>query len=301
MSLRRSVVILPILLAAAIAGGCSKTGSSPASAAVPAADAPAPAPAAPPAMAAHESTLPTPAADAPAADPAPDGPVPTATGKVVEVADAGGYTYVRLDTGKEKIWAATAPITVKVGQMLTVPLEMPMRNFHAEKLGRDFPLIYFASRVAHGGEPLPARPAMPTAAERLAAGAVPAGQTMPPGHPPIGGSAKPAVAVTEVIPPAAGNLSIADLWSRRVALAGKTVVVRGKVVKFLGNIMGHNWIHLQDGTGKAEAGTNDITVTTDAEAHPGDVVTATGILAVDKDFGAGYRYGAIVEGATLSK
>ena len=66
--------------------------------------------------------------------------------------------------------------------------------------------------------------------------------------------------------------------------------------------MGKNWVHLQDGTGSRQDGTNDITVTTDAGAAKlGDVLTATGTLAIDKDFGAGYRYGAIVEGATLAK
>ena len=209
--------------------------------------------------------------------------------------DAGGYTYVLIDTGTRKIWAATSPIEVKVGEQLTVPLEMPMRDFHSAKLARDFPLIYFASRVSRGGEPLPA-----VAAE----GGLPApdGQTMPSGHPPVGaGTSASPISVTEVIPPAAGGHSVADLWARRTVLAGKTVVVRGKVVKSLGGIMGSNWVHLQDGTGSAKDGTNDITVTTTEEAKPGDILTATGTLAIDKDFGAGYRYGAIIEGATLSR
>jgi hypothetical protein len=228
-----------------------------------------------------------------------------ATGTVTETMDAGGYTYVQLRTGNGSLWAATSPIKVKVGQVLTVPLEMPMQNFHSAALERDFPLIYFASRVSRGDEPLPPRPVMPTAAERAAAGPAPNGQEppqgqMPPGHPPIG-SGKAAVTVTEVIPPPAGGLSVADLWAKRTSLAGKSVVVRGKVVKFLAGIMGRNWIHLQDGTGTAKDGTNDVTVTTDADAKPGDVITATGTLAVDKDFGAGYKYGAIVEGATLAR
>ena len=71
---------------------------------------------------------------------------PQVTGTVVEAMDAGGYTYVRLDTGAQKIWAATSPIKVKIGQELTIPLEMPMENFHSQTLGRDFPVIYFASR-----------------------------------------------------------------------------------------------------------------------------------------------------------
>ena len=304
----RSAFILTLATAALVAG-CSRQ-PAPAATTTDAASTPAAAPAgspaaaverpSPAAMAAHAST--TPAVETAAAS----GAVPTATGKVLETMDSGGYTYVRLDTGTEKIWAATAPIKVKAGQELTVSLEMPMQNFHSSTLNRDFPVIYFTSRVARGGEPLPARGTMP--AQAASGGqsaspdqAPPAGQ-MPPGHPPVGaGAAKAAVTVTEVIPPAAGGMSVADVWAKRASLGGKQVVVRGKCVKFLAGIMGKNWVHLQDGTGKAADGTNDLTVTTDVDAKVGDVLTATGTLAVDKDFGAGYKYGAIVEGATLSK
>jgi hypothetical protein len=210
--------------------------------------------------------------------------------------DAGGGTYLRLDTGAEKIWVATGKITVKPGDRLVVPLDMPMRNFHSGTLGKDFPLIYFASSVSREGEPAAIAP-------EGGAHAMPARQDLPPGHPPVRDGAAPsaAVAVTEVIRPPAGGYSVADLWARRAELGGKTVTLRGKVVKFRGGIMGRNWMHLQDGTGKAADGTNDITVTSEGEAAPGDIVTATGTLALDKDFGAGYRYGVIVEGATVSK
>lgn len=86
---------------------------------------------------------------------------------------------------------------------------------------------------------------------------------------------------------------------KRLAQFSKEVVVRGKVVKFLAGIMGRNWIHLQDGTG--DAGTNDLTVTTEQTAAAGDVVAIKGTLAVDKDFGAGYRYAVIVEKASVTK
>ena len=64
-------------------------------------------------------------------------------------------------------------------------------------------------------------------------------------------------------------------------------------------IMGTNWLHIQDGSGTADARTNDLTVTTSDSAKVGDVVTVTGTLATKKDFGAGYAYDAIVEKATL--
>jgi hypothetical protein len=258
------------------------------------------------AMPAHETTTPppaptaapdaTPASMAPA-PPASAGPARTVTGTVLETMDSGGYTYLRVDAGQDKIWAATTPTPVKVGQRFVVPLEMPMNNFHSGTLKRDFPVIYFTSRVWREGE-------SPTAAPAASGQAAPQTPTMPPGHPPVAGGASaapPVVTVTEVIPPPAGGHSVADVWASKAALAGKTVVVRGKVVKFLRDIMGRNWVHLQDGTGKAADGTNDLTVTTAEQTRPGEVITASGTLAVDKDFGAGYRYGAILETATLSK
>src|SRR4029077_9763026 len=84
--------------------------------------------------------------------------------------------------------------------------------------------------------------------------------------------------------------TIAELWSGKDTLKGKPVVVRGKVVKSLSGIMGKNWIHLRDGSSD-----KDITVTTDAVANVGDVVVVSGVLSVDKDFGAGYTYPVIIE------
>ena len=108
-----------------------------------------------------------------------------------------------------------------------------------------------------------------------------------------------AAQVTEPVPPAPGGTTIASVWANRKALAGKTVTVRGKVVKFNGGILDRNWIHVQDGTGMAADGTHDILVTSDATAKVGDIVTATGTVAIDKDFTAGYVYAVMIEGATV--
>ena len=94
---------------------------------------------------------------------------------------------------------------------------------------------------------------------------------------------------------------MANVWANRRALAGKAVAVRGKVVKYNGGILGVNWLHIQDGTGTADRKTNDLTITTDDTATIGDIVTATGTLATDKDFGAGYAYPVILEKSTLKR
>ena len=84
----------------------------------------------------------------------------------------------------------------------------------------------------------------------------------------------------------------------RTELSGKTVSVRGKVVKFSPKIMGKNWVHLKDGTG--ESGSDDLTITTAASVKVGDTVLVRGVVATDKDFGFGYRYELLVEDASIT-
>lgn len=108
-----------------------------------------------------------------------------------------------------------------------------------------------------------------------------------------------APAVTEPIAPLADGPTIEQVWADRRALAGKTVTVRGRVVKFNGGILDRNWLHIQDGSGKAADGTNDLTVTTDGLAKVGDVITVRGVVAVDQDFTAGYAYKVMIEKAAV--
>ena len=117
------------------------------------------------------------------------------------------------------------------------------------------------------------------------------------GVPPAGDASMP----SEPIAQPAGGTSIVEVWANRQALAGKSVTVRGKVVKFHAAIINRNWLHLQDGTGAPADGTHDLTFTTMDVAKVGDIVTATGTVAVDKDFTAGYKYGVIVESARLAR
>ncbi len=197
--------------------------------------------------------------------------------------NSGGYTYVRLQAGKEEVWIAASEFAVKTGEHLSVALEMPTQDFHSPTLSRDFPLIYFVAGVAREGETLSAEGGQATA-------------------PTLMGSHQPAAAAqpVEPIPPAPGGTSIADVWAQRKSLGGTQVIVRGKVVKVNNGIMGSNWLHVQDGSGSAADGTNDLTITTAGEAKIGDIVTASGVLAIKKDFGAGYTYEAILENATVT-
>jgi len=101
------------------------------------------------------------------------------------------------------------------------------------------------------------------------------------------------------VPVAEGGISIADLYSNKASYAGKKVKVSGEVVKFNPEIMGVNWIHLQDGTDFE--GSFDLTVTSNQVVAIGDIVTFEGVVALDKDFGYGYFYDLLVEEGAIVK
>lgn len=93
--------------------------------------------------------------------------------------------------------------------------------------------------------------------------------------------------------------TVAELHAQKLFLKGKEVLVRGKVVKVTPAVMDLNWIHLRDGTGGAQAGDNDLTVTTTETIAVGKVVTVRGRITLDKDLGGRYKFPVLLEGAKL--
>ncbi len=206
------------------------------------------------------------------------------SGKVTETMNAAGYTYVNVDTGSETFWAAAPAFDVEVGDPVVVPDGMPMQDFHSSALNRDFDVVYFVDQVnvsggVSGGDDGNS-----------------ASLDMPADHPPVT-VAETDLSAGEIEVPEGGR-SVGDIIAAGEDLDGETVTFRGRVVKYNANIMGSNWLHVQDGTGSP--GQNDLTVTTNDVVSVGDIVTVTGILATDKDFGAGYQYDVIVEGAHVT-
>ena len=97
-----------------------------------------------------------------------------------------------------------------------------------------------------------------------------------------------------------GLYTIEEIYSKKKELKGQTIKVRGKVVKSTPNIMGRTWVHVKDGTGTG--GTSKLVFRSKTE-NPAlnSIVTATGTLDVDVDFGSGYFYPVIVEDASFKK
>jgi hypothetical protein len=121
---------------------------------------------------------------------------------------------------------------------------------------------------------------------------------------PSGGSARAIVpyAGLQVDKATAPNsYTVGELFANAAELNKQKVTVKGQVVKISPNIMGRNWIHIQDGSGNPEKNTHDLVITADQMVQKGDIVSFEGTLSADKDFGFGYRYTVIIEDAVVVK
>lgn len=194
---------------------------------------------------------------------------------VKEVLNANAYTYLLVTEAEKEFWIAVPKTDIKVGKTYTYEGGMEMKKFESKDLKRTFDSVFFVEELTD-----PTAPAGTEAAETL---------------PKVASSTQLSKGITL----AKGGISIFDLYSTKDKLAGKTVIVTGKVVKFMPEIMNKNWIHLQDGT--SLNGLNDITITTLAKVKVDEVVTLKGTVVLNKDLGSGYKYDILIEDAILVK
>ena len=234
--------------------------------------------------------------DAPVADnPALASPVPAGMvrGTVLETMNSGGYTYVLIGTEQVQRWLAARETAVQVGDVVQAFEGMPMSDFESKTLNRTFDVVYFVDALQNLSASAPA--------------GVPSGP-MPDSHPPVpvpdghpgkdgdGATAAEAIQVAEL----EVGQNIAYVYGNKDALADQKISLRGEVVKYNEGILGWNFIHIQDGSGDAADGSNDLTVTSKTTTAVGETVVLTGTIILDKDFGAGYKFPVLMEDATLT-
>jgi len=229
-----------------------------------------------------------PAADAPAA-PAADPAVPVSlSGKVLQTMNASGYSYIYIELADgNKKWVAVTQTNVKVGDQMSFKPGMEMGRFESKALNRSFDSIVFSEGVISGGSTA----AAPDPGK---------GEGVSPGSQ---GATKDKAAKISVAKATGPNaITVAEAYGKSAKLNKKKVVIRGQVVKFSSGIMGKNWIHIQDGTGSETKKTHNLVCTSATDVGDiGDVVTVSGTLIKDRDFGAGYKYPVIIEDAKITK
>lgn len=195
--------------------------------------------------------------------------------RVEKALQANAYTYLFVHEGEQHYWVAVDKMEPQIGKTYYYADAMEMNDFHSTDLDTTFAQVFFVQKISDN-----------------AAIAAPAAMS---GQQPVSGRREVAMDESAKVAPAAGGISIGDLFTKKADYAGKQVTVSGKVVKVNNGIMNRNWVHIQDGTNAN--GEFDLTLTTDVTVEVGEVVTFEGTVAVDKDFGAGYFYDLIVEGA----
>ena len=198
-----------------------------------------------------------------------------ASGEVQETMNSGGYTYIKV----KDTWFAGPLADVKVGDKVSIHPSMDMTDFYSSTLDRNFDKIYFVDGVMNGYD----------SGDNGTAKWLHALSTQ--------GAVNPSRTKAIEINKLENGTTVAEIFRNSKALEGKEVKLRGKVVKFTGEIMDTNWLHIQDGTDFE--GAYDLTVTTDKTAGIGDQIVVTGKVATNKDFGYGYTYNVIIEDADI--
>lgn len=201
--------------------------------------------------------------------------------RVVEKIDVGTYTYLRLNEAGKKYWAAISSRPIDTGKQYYYKEGMMMNNFTSKQLNRTFDTILFIQNFSDQAfvSPTPSKnsdysPEDNTHSDR-----------------------KPNISVD--VPK--NGVHLEEIFKNGTKYSGQSVIVRGVISKMNKMIMGRNWIHIQDGSSYENF--YDLTITTeeDMDFSLGDTVTFKGIISLNKDFGAGYRYDFIMENAHILK
>ena len=199
---------------------------------------------------------------------------------VEEVLQTSRYTYLRvMEDGNEK-WLAVPGMEAEKGQTYYYTEGMPMMEFESKELKRTFDEVLFLNGVSKNPEGNTNTLVQEKVVEQ---------------H-----TGKPQLEKKTVeVEHAEGGITIAELFADKEKYLDKKVKIRGLVTKYNEAIMNKNWVHLQDGTD--HEGSFDLTVTTEYPVVVGDTIIIEGKVALNKDFGYGYKYDVIVEEAVVVK
>ena len=201
--------------------------------------------------------------------------------KVEDRIDASDYSYLQVsEKDGKKYWIAVTKVDAVKGDILYYTKSMEMKNFHSSTLNRNFESVLFVediTKTPHNmNNPNAVSPVDPKTA-----------------HSQVLATPK----INEKIEHIKNGVTVEQVYNDMIRLNGQIVRIRGKVVKYNPEIMGRNWIHIQDGT---ESGNNyDLMVTSKDLTSVGQIIVVEGKVAINKDFGAGYIYKVMIEDATV--
>lgn len=195
--------------------------------------------------------------------------------EVVEVIQGNNYTYFKAKENMAEKWMAVSKQDVETGKVYYYDEALPMNNFHSKEVDRTFEEIFFVNAIS-------TTPFAQNHMEHLD------------GHM---GKVENRQSSSITLEKQAGEITVARVFANRGEFAEKEVEIRGIVVKVNEQVMGKNWIHIQDGT--SDNGNFDLTITSTDLPNLNDEITVKGKIILNKDFGYGYTYEVIMEDAKV--
>ncbi len=210
---------------------------------------------------------------------------------VNEIVNTSSYTYLNVSENNKAYWIAIPKSNVEKGKTYYYVGGLEMKNFKSTELNKVFESVYFVQGIVdnpdnvmkasspHGGSMSGNSSSSSTSSS-----------SSPHGSKPVTANKK------EIsVEPVEDGVLLKDLFADMKSYSKKTVIIKGEVVKVNNGIMGMNWVHIQDGT--SSNGNFDLLVTTLDIVNVGDVITFKGSIALNKDFGMGYKYDILLEEA----
>lgn len=200
--------------------------------------------------------------------------------KVLEIIPASKYVYLKVKEENDQYWIATKKREINTDSTYFYREALLKTEFKSKLHDRVFDTIYFVTKLVtemHGAK-------------------------YPPGDsskPQISKDKKDPVEVTtlkdtdinyKIYPDISALLNDPDKFD------GQAVQLKGRCVKVNNNIMKKNWIHLKDGS----QDDFDLIITTNMSAREGDIITVQALVALNKDYGAGYSYDLVLENGVIS-
>lgn len=192
-----------------------------------------------------------------------------------EFLDGGNYTYLNVEENGNKYWMAIPNTEVKSGETYYYDGGMVMKDFESKQLEKTFDEITFADGIRTTEKAAESKQVNPHV------------------------NVDAATDITVNIDQPENGTSLKDLYTNKTSFSGKSIIVKGKVVKVNNGILNKNWVHIVDGT--EFNGKNDLGLTTLDSVKIGDIVTFKGTIILDKDFGHGYVFPVLLEDAVIIK
>ncbi len=198
--------------------------------------------------------------------------------KVEEVIHTSAYTYLLVDKDGFDRWIAVSRMDANVGDILYYNNGLEMVDFKSKELNRTFSNLLLVQVISDGKSEAPKRQPLQVIQNNKQAS-----------------SSASASASTSVGTVSLGVVTLAELFTNKNKYNGKKISVTGKVVRSSSElIMGRYWVHIVDSDNN-----NDLTITTNDKVNIDDNVKFDGVITLNKDFGAGYKYAVIMQEGVL--